>query len=379
MLLADPGARPVKRGTLTSLVKFFDATYCILRNEDINAAPDNIRPLPPPMQIPPWRQAQLDALAAAPAPATPWTLPTPTAMHADPDNEPVPHADHRPGHRTVFIRALDPDHLLRHEPEGSRPAQTPAPNTEDSDEDSPMASYASPKPRSRRSGHGRTRTAKHYASTASSFRGGTAVNAFCSVRDPHSDDPFATRSILVGIDSYSDITVAHRDIVYGRRPIAETVYTGAGVATYTEEGLVDIADGFYSFRTIPALVAQTDDHLPSSTYLLLGVSQINELDVKCDVHRKARRLPLQSYDETADFSFDAALQQRLAEKDLQRWADCNPESKVGSVKYSHLDVDVNPALQPHEITALRQASADFASVFRCRERFSSGSGRSSSC
>jgi hypothetical protein len=68
--------------------------------------------------------------------------------------------------------------------------------------------------------------------------------------------------------------------------------------------------------------------------------------VKCDVHRKTRRLPLQSYDETADFAFDSALQQRLAEKDLQRWADCNPESKVGSVKYSHLDGDVNPLLQP---------------------------------
>jgi hypothetical protein len=27
---------------------------------------------------------------------------------------------------------------------------------------------------------------------------------------------FATRAILLGIDSYSDITVAHRDIVYGR-------------------------------------------------------------------------------------------------------------------------------------------------------------------
>ncbi len=123
---------------------------------------------------------------------------------------------------------------------------------------------------------------------------------------------------------------------------------------------MDIVDGLYSFRTIPALVAQTPDHLPSFTYLLLGVPQIDDLDIKCDVHRKTRRLPLQSYDENSDFSFDVALQHRLAEKDLQRWAECNSESKVGSVKYSHLDVDVNSALQPHEITALRQASADFA-------------------
>jgi hypothetical protein len=206
-------------------------------------------------------------------------------------------------------------------------------------------------------------TAAQYASHSSSFRDGIAVNAFCSVRDPRNDDPFVTRSIIIGLDSYLDITVAHRDIVYGRRSIEETVYTGAGAATYTEERLVDIVDGLYSFRTIPALVAQTDDHLPSSTHLLLGVPQINDLDIKCDVHRKHRRPHLQSYDESFDFAFDVALQHRLAEKDLQRWVECNPETKVGSVKYSPLDVDVNPALQPHEIAALRQAGADFASVF----------------
>ncbi len=54
---------------------------------------------------------------------------------------------------------------------------------------------------------------------------------------------------------------------------------------------------------------------------------------------------------------------RLAKKELQRWADCNPETPVGSVKYSHLNVDVGPALTPQEVAALRQASADFASVF----------------
>ena len=151
--------------------------------------------------------------------------------------------------------------------------------------------------------------------------------------------------------------------MYEIRPITETVYTGAGISTYQEEGLVDIADGCYSFRTIPALVAQTPDRLPAHTHLLLGVLQINELDIKCDVHRKHRRLPLQSYDADSDFALDSTLQHRLAEKDLQRWAECNPETPVGSVKYSHLDVDVNPALTSQEVAALRQASADFASVF----------------
>ncbi len=77
-------------------------------------------------------------------------------------------------------------------------------------------------------------------STLSSFRGGTAANAFCSVQYLASREPFATRSIIVGIDSYSDITVAHRDIVYNIRPIDETVQMGAGEALYKVSNLVKI-------------------------------------------------------------------------------------------------------------------------------------------
>jgi hypothetical protein len=222
-----------------------------------------------------------------------------------------------------MIRAVDPDHLLRHEPP---PAPGPRlPPTQGYASDDSLESYASAK---RQHARKPRRTPEDSPATAlpppsqaplSSFRGGTAANAFCTVRDPNSPDPFAARSIIVGLDSYSDVTVAHRDIAYNIHRIAETVQTGAGEATYQEEGLVDIVDGLYSFRTIPALIAQTPEHLPSSTHLLLGVQQINDLDIKCDVHRKQRRLPLQSYDPDADFSFDASLQCRLAEKDLVRW------------------------------------------------------------
>ena len=69
-----------------------------------------------------------------------------------------------------------------------------------------------------------------------------ASNALCTVRDPKDPDFFATRAIISGIDSYSDITVAHRDIAYDIRPVCETVHTGAGEATYKEEGLVDIVE-----------------------------------------------------------------------------------------------------------------------------------------
>ena len=162
---------------------------------------------PAPCRLP-WRQAQVDAadaLAQTPVPPVPWTAPTWGARCTDPDGEPVPYLEHPRGHRTAFICALDPVNLLRHEPERPRSERPPELNEKDSDGDSPMEHYASPKKQSRRSGRSRPNTAAHYASSASSFRGGTAVNAFCSVRDPSSDDPFTTRSILIDLDSYSDI------------------------------------------------------------------------------------------------------------------------------------------------------------------------------
>jgi hypothetical protein len=265
-----------------------------------------------------------------------------------------------------MIRALDPDHLLRHEP-----PTAPGPHlmhTQGYESDDSLESYASTKSR-------RTRTPRAPEDSPatiqpppsqaplSSFRGGTAANAFCTVRDSSLPDPFALRPIIVGLDSYSDVTVAHRDIAYHIHRVTETVQTGAGEATYHEEGLVDIVDDLYSFRTIPALIAQTPEHLPSSTHLLLGVQQINDLDIKCDVHRKQRRLPLQSYDPDADFAFDSSLQCRLAEKDLMRWAECNPETPVGIIQYSFLDVDINPDLTAEERAALTQAGADYASAF----------------
>jgi hypothetical protein len=205
-LVANPGHRALKRSDLTSLVKFTDETYMVLRNVDIQEATRQLgAPPPPPQPIPPplWRQAQIDALAATPATSVPWIAPTWGASCTDPDREPVPYLEHRRGRRTVFIRAIDPDNLLRHErerpPHEPRP---PEPDPDDSNDDSPMEHYVSPKKQSRRSGRRRGANAAHYASSISSFRGGTAVNAFCSVRDPSCDDPFATRSILIGLDSH---------------------------------------------------------------------------------------------------------------------------------------------------------------------------------
>jgi hypothetical protein len=157
----------------------------------------------------------------------------------------------------------------------------------------------------------------HYVQTRSSFQGGTTVNATGFIRDPFNQrNPLSTRPLLIGLDSYSDVTVASRDIAYNIHPIHEHLSTGGGDTEYHEEGLVDIVDGACSFRTIPALVASDPSHLPTKCMLLLGVPQLNELNIKVDTHRKTRRLPLESYDPSINFSADTFLQCRMAEKDL---------------------------------------------------------------
>jgi hypothetical protein len=73
--------------------------------------------------LPAWRQAQVDALSAPPTRPPPWPAPAwGTNPPPEPSHEPDSYLSHRNGRRTAMIRAIDPDHLLRHEPP---PAPTP--------------------------------------------------------------------------------------------------------------------------------------------------------------------------------------------------------------------------------------------------------------
>jgi hypothetical protein len=173
----------------------------------------------------------------------------------------------------------------------------------------------------------------------------------------------ATRQLTIGLDSYSDVTVAHRDIVYSTRPIMERLSTGGGLTQYNEEGLVDIVDGPCSFRTLPALVAHHPSHLPSKCLILLGVPQINELDIKLDTHRKSRRLPLESYDPSFDFHADTRLQCHLSEKDLMTWAEFHHDVPIGQIHYSYLDVVYFDGLTPLELEQLQDVSKRYKIVF----------------
>jgi hypothetical protein len=184
------------------------------------------------------------------------------------------------------------------------------------------------------------------------------------VRDPrHHRNPFATRQLTVGLDSYSDVTVAHRDIVYNVRPVTERLATGGGPTQYNEEGLVDLIDGPDSFRTIPALVAHHPSHLPKKCLLLLGVPQLNDLDIQVDTHRKTRGLPLASYDPTIDFEADTRLQCHLSEKDLLAWADFHHDTPLEATPYSYLDVVYFDGFAPAEMDQLRAASERYKKVY----------------
>ncbi len=143
----------------------------------------------------------------------------------------------------------------------------------------------------------------------------------------------------------------------------ESVGTGAGTSEYFEEGFIDIADGLYSFRTLLALVASSPHHLPSSCALLLGVPQLNELDIRVDVHRRQRNLPLSSYDPSIILAADSPLKYRLSERDLDKWVMHNSSKPDGSVPYSYLDVDINPALSADQKARIQANNENFQSVF----------------
>jgi hypothetical protein len=124
-------------------------------------------------------------------------------------------------------------------------------------------------------------------------------------------------------------------------------------------------DGPCSFRTIPALVATQPSHLPQKYLLLLGVPQLNELDIKLDTHRTTRRLPLQSYDPTIDFAADTHLQCRMSEKDLLAWAEHHQDAPVGYTQYSHPDVVYSvDTLSADELRQVRDISATYKNVFK---------------
>jgi hypothetical protein len=100
------------------------------------------------------------------------------------------HAEHAPvGQWQMFSWGNDQTHGPDPEPQpwASRPPSA-SPDSHPYDDEFPLSSYVQ---------------------TRSSFQGGSTVNATGFVRDPlNTHNPLSTRPLLIGLDSYSDVTVS---------------------------------------------------------------------------------------------------------------------------------------------------------------------------
>jgi hypothetical protein len=222
-----------------------DITY----QHSVSAAAQQSSSAPAPAPLAQWRQAQAEE-AARPIVPTPWQ---------------------------VFKWGTTEDNNQEPEPWGRAPV--PCPSLHPTSPRTPMHTRSAHRP-----------PATTTLNPRSSFRGGTTVIATASARDPSNSDPVAILPILVGLDSYSDVTVtvtvAAPEFVYNKRQIMESFGTGAGTSEYFEEGFIDIALLPHPARSRGFM----PHHLPSSCSLLLGVPQLNELDILLDVHKKQRKL-----------------------------------------------------------------------------------------
>jgi hypothetical protein len=208
--------------------------------------PRSLLPPVPRLTTSPPLAPTIPFFSPAPSPAFTWhPAPPPTPYH-EPDSPPTPLITYSP-HRDITYQHGSPD--AAHQ-SSSAPASTPlAPwrqaqaeedarpvvptpwkkitwgttaDTNQEHEPWGRAPHASSDSSPHSYAHTRSAhrpPASHASSPRSSFRGGTTVIATASARDLSDPDPVAILPILVGLDSYSDITVAAPELVYNKRKI----------------------------------------------------------------------------------------------------------------------------------------------------------------
>jgi len=197
----------------------------------------------------------------------------------------------------------------------------------------------------------------------SSFRGGTAVTAAAHIRHPTSSQPNPKLlPIKVAIGTFSDVSVAHESIAYNLREVTEEIRTGAGRSTFQYEGTVDMAVTHNTFHPIPALIASDKNHLPKDCTLLIGASQINELNLSVDTLRLSQGQPL-TYP-----NYNTPLECHMGEKAYAAWWEKNADKPVSQIPHAYTDIDINPDLPPDDIQRLTELHREFAVVFDVNKR-----------
>ena len=177
------------------------------------------------------------------------------------------------------------------------------------------------------------------------FAPGQAVRATSSILSPVTRSP---SSATLGLDTFSDVNLTRRDLLWNTRSIRpDSVEGTGGTSTFYEQGDVAIQLGGEVIY-VPALAA-TAAHLPSDCDVLLGVPGIRQLGADITHHLDHPR---------------SELQCRLGEKPLRRWLDHNNlDNNVESQPFNIAAVDINPALPADTIQRVREFLRRHARVF----------------
>ena len=185
-------------------------------------------------------------------------------------------------------------------------------------------------------------TVHHQLMQKSSFTCGKALQAVASIVDARG----SRQNYTVGLDTHSDVTAATRDVLTGVHQISDEQVGGVGGSVhFKEEGTLTVVTPDGKLVPIPALVASAKN-LPRGCKALLGLSEINTLDVKLDEHRKKQRQPLQCY---------------LGEKKLRQWWEANQGQSIETKPFDPTAVDVDPdfSLQQRVRAAIQQREKVF--------------------
>jgi hypothetical protein len=121
-----------------------------------------------------------------------------------------------------------------------------------------------------------------------SFVSGVALRAKADV---YQDGHQHTTSVVCGLDSMSDVTMALAEYLHNVHDIeAEDISTSGSYLALDQEGTLKILVNAEIIE-IPSLVCG-ESQLPRSCGILLGVPGLDALGVQLDEHRKRQRIPL---------------------------------------------------------------------------------------
>ena len=179
---------------------------------------------------------------------------------------------------------------------------------------------------------------------SSSFTGGKALRATTTILPTGHDEPL---EITVGVDTYSDITCALREVLSDVHSIQpDSVRGSSGSSTYREEGFLDVfSEG--GTQRVPALVA-LPSQLPTDTAALLGMPAIIDLGVVLDEQKLTPGAPLVCH---------------LGEKVLRAWWETHQDESVDTQPFDAASIDINPSLPARFRKRILDSISKFRNVF----------------